>query len=556
MSRADRTLNIAIGQLNPIVGDVVGNLEIARLARRGSVGAAADLLVLTELFISGYPPEDLVLRPAFVDACRDSINRLARDTADGGPAVLIGSPWVERDRLYNSVLLLDQGSITAIRHKVELPNYGVFDEMRVFEPGPSPEPVLFRDIRIGLPICEDLWSGRFCTDLGLAEPDLCISIHGSPYWRGKAARRLEIARAAAAAASCPIIYANMVGGQDELVFDGGSFGVDADGSLAFQIKWFGEAVESVCVGVKEGGHCSLSGATASEPADLLEHDWQACARGLRDYTLKNGFEKVLIGLSGGVDSAVTAAIAVDALGAQSVRCVMLPFRFTSEASITDAADCAKALGVRYETIPIGGSVEALEKALAPLFSDSSRDVTEENLQARIRGVILMAISNKFGGLLLTTGNKSEMSVGYATLYGDMNGGFNPIKDLFKSEVYRLAAWRNSNRPEGLRGPPGEVIPQSILTKAPTAELREGQTDQDSLPSYELLDAILDDLIEHERSVDEIAARGHDRELVGRLALLVTRAEYKRRQAPPGVKITRKNFGRGRRYPITNRFVES
>lgn len=554
MSSADRTLNIAIGQLNPIVGDVAGNLEMARRARREA--AAADLLVLTELFISGYPPEDLVLRPAFVDACRDAISRLAADTIDDGPAVLIGAPWQERGRLFNSVLLLDDGMVAAVRHKVELPNYGVFDEMRVFEPGPAPEPIMFKDIRIGLPICEDLWSERFCKKLGLAGPDLCISIHGSPYWRGKATRRLEIARAAASAASCPIIYANMVGGQDELVFDGGSLGISDDGSLAFQFKWFAETVESVSVFVKEGGRCSVSGTLASEPAEQLEHDWRACALGLRDYTLKNGFEKALIGLSGGIDSAVTAAIAVDALGADSVRCVMLPFRFTSDASLADAADCASALGVRYETIPIGGSVGAMETALAPFFLDKSRDVTEENLQARVRGVILMALSNKFSELLLTTGNKSEMSVGYATLYGDMNGGFNPIKDLFKSEVYRLAAWRNRNRSEGLKGPAGEVVPQSILKKAPTAELREGQTDQDSLPPYDVLDSILNDLIEHERSVDEIAARGHDPELVRRLARLVAQAEFKRRQAAPGVKITRKNFGRGRRYPITNRFVES
>ena len=555
MSSATRALNLAIGQLNPTVGDVAGNLQRARRARQQSLAADADLLVLTELFISGYPPEDLVLRPAFVDACRDAIDRLARDTADGGPAVIIGSPWVERDRLFNSVLLLDRGSIAAIRHKVELPNYGVFDEMRVFESGQPPEPILFNNIRIGVPICEDLWSGRFCRDLGTAEPHLCISIHGSPYWRGKAARRLEVARAAASSTRCPIVYANMVGGQDELVFDGGSFGVGADGGLAFQFKWFEETVESVSVNLEESGRRSLSGAAVADPSDQLEHDWRACSIGLRDYTTKNGFARVVVGLSGGIDSSVTAAIAVDALGPQNVRCVMLPFRFTSKTSLTDAADCAKALGVRYETLPIDGSVEVLESALAPLFEGGYRDVTEENLQARTRGVILMAISNKFGELLLTTGNKSEVSVGYATLYGDMNGGFNPIKDLFKTEVYRLAAWRNRNRPHGLMGPVGEVIPQSILTKAPTAELREGQTDQDSLPPYEVLDSILGDLIEHERSVAEIAARGHDAALVSRLALMVARAEHKRRQAAPGVKVTRKNFGKGRRYPITNQFVE-
>ncbi len=555
MSDHPKALNIAVGQLNPTVGDVAGNLDRARRARQDAAKASADILVLPELFISGYPPEDLVLRPAFVSACRDAVEQLALDTGDGGPAVIIGAPWAEGGQLFNSVLLLDRGAIAAVRHKVELPNYGVFDEKRVFDVGPLPEPVVFRGIRIGLPVCEDLWSEEFCAGLGAVGVDLLVSIHGSPYWRDKAAQRLEVARVAARAANCPVVYVNMVGGQDELVFDGGSFAVDADGNHLFQFSWFDESVESISAIIDPDGRPTISGLAPTSPPQREELDWRACVTGLRDYAAKNGFNVLLIGLSGGIDSAVAAALAVDALGAEHVRCVMLPFHFTSDASRADAAACAEALGVRYDTIPIAGPVESLEEALSQLFAGKGSDVTEENLQARTRGVILMAISNKFGELLVTTGNKSEISVGYSTLYGDMNGGFNPIKDLFKTEVYRLAAWRNAHHPTGAKGPSGVVIPESVLTKAPTAELRENQTDQDSLPPYEVLDEILEDLIEHERALGDIAAKGHDIALVERVARMVATAEYKRRQAAPGVKVTRRNFGRGRRYPITNRFIE-
>jgi len=548
-------LRLSIGQLNPIVGDLAGNLDRARKARAGAAAASADLLVLTELFVSGYPPEDLVLRPAFIDACRKTVEALAAETGDGGPSVLVGAPWVEADRLHNSVLLLAGGKVAAVRHKVELPNYGVFDERRVFEPGPPPEPVAISGARIGLPICEDLWSADFCRGIGAAGAELLISIHGSPYWRGKLEQRYQVARDAAAASGCPVVYANMVGGQDELVFDGASFGVGREGEIAFQFSRFTEATETVAVETGAARGLDLAAGVKVPVPSGEEADWRACCLGLRDYVEKNGFPGVVIGLSGGIDSAVTAAMAVDALGAGRVRCVMLPYRFTSKASVSDAAACANALGVRLETVPIEAPVAGFEAALSDLFKGRSRDVTEENLQARSRGVILMAISNKFGELLLTTGNKSEVSVGYATLYGDMNGGFNPIKDLFKTEVHRLANWRNRNTPAGLRGPPGEVIPQSIIEKAPSAELRENQTDQDTLPPYDELDAILTDLIEDERSLAEIVAAGHDSATVAQVAKMVRIAEYKRRQAAPGVKISRRNFGRDRRYPITNRFVE-
>ena len=555
MSDSRQSLRLAIGQLNPIVGDITGNLEHARAARTAAAKDSADLLVLTELFISGYPPEDLVLRPAFTTACCEAVTALAGETADGGPAVVIGAPWADGDDLFNSALLLDGGEIAAIRHKVELPNYGVFDEKRVFRSGSQLAPVDFRSMRIGLPICEDLWSKDVCRQFGEAGAEVLISIHGSPYWRGKLAQRHGVARAAAAAADCPVIYTNNFGGQDELVFDGGSFGVAIDGHTAFQFRQFAEELESISLARGDDGRVVLEDGPRVDPPSAEEADWSACVIGLRDYVAKNGFAKVVIGLSGGVDSAVTAAIAVDALGAEKVRCVMLPYRFTSKASLADAAACAQALGAGYEIAPIAAPVEGFDLALAELFAGRSRDVTEENLQARTRGVMLMAISNKFNELLVTTGNKSEVSVGYATLYGDMNGGFNPIKDLFKTEIYRLAGWRNRSRPGGLLGPAGEVIPASILTKAPSAELRENQADQDSLPPYDVLDAILDDLIEHEASVADIVAKGHEAATVKRVARMVATAEHKRRQAAPGVKITRQNFGRGRRYPITNRFVE-
>ena len=556
---ADR-LAIAAAQLDPIVGDIAGNAEKLRRARREAAAQGADLLALPELFIAGYPPEDLVLKPAFQAACRSTVETLARETADGGPAVLIGTPWVEEGKLYNAYCLLDGGQVAAVRLKVNLPNYGVFDERRVFASGLLPGPLSFRGVRLGVPICEDIWTewGDYEDVVGcLAETgaELLIVPNGSPYSRAKDEVRLNVAVARAAESRLPIVYVNQVGGQDELVFDGASFGLHADHSLAFQLPAFRECVTTLRWERRNDGWRCIDGPVAD--IEVGERaDYSACVLGLRDYVDKNGFPGVVLGLSGGIDSALCAAIAVDALGPKRVRCVMLPYRYTSSQSLSDAAAVATALDVQYDIAPIAPAVEGLEAAIAPLVAGLPRDVTEENLQARARGTILMAISNKFGLMVVTTGNKSEMSVGYATLYGDMNGGFNPIKDLYKTEVYRLSHMRNEWRPEWALGPAGRVIPENILTRAPTAELRENQTDQDSLPPYDLLDGVLERLVEREEPVADIVAQGFDRDMVVRVERMLNLAEYKRRQAAPGVKVTLKNFGRDRRYPITNRFRDA
>ncbi len=545
-------LFLALAQLDPVLGDVAGNVERARAARREAAALGADLLVLPELFICGYPPEDLVLKPALQRACRAAVEALAADTADGGPGVLIGTPWVEAGRLHNAAALLDGGRIEALRFKVDLPNYGVFDEKRVFEPGPMPGPVAFRGVRLGLPVCEDIWAADVVECLAETGSELLLVINGSPFRRTVFDERLQIAVARVVESGLPLVYLNQVAGQDELVFDGASFGLNADRSLAFQFPAFREHLALVECRREEDGWTVVEGETVPLP-DALEAMWRACVLGLKDYVEKNRFPGVVLGLSGGIDSAVVAAMAVDALGPGRVRCLMLPYRYTSSDSLEDAAACAAALGVSYDVVPIAEPVEGFMAALAPVFADRAPDITEENLQSRARGTILMAVSNKFGPMVLTTGNKSEMSVGYATLYGDMNGGFNPIKDIYKTDVYRLAAWRNAHRPEGLAGPGGVVIPERIITKAPTAELRENQTDQDSLPPYDVLDGILECLVEREMPIADVIALGYDEATVRRIEHLLYIAEYKRRQAAPGVKITTRNFGRDRRYPITNRF---
>ena len=531
-------LIIALAQLNPTVGAILANLDKAQKAVAEAKGA--DLVLFPELFISGYPPEDLVLRHSFVDACRDAVEGLARETASG-PAILMGLPWREGEKLYNAVALLQHGKIETLRFKFDLPNYGVFDEKRVFQPGPAPGPVSVKGVRIGVPICEDIWSNETCETLAETGAEILLSPNGSPFERNKDDVRLNLVVARVTETGLPLAYLNQVGGQDELVFDGASFVLNADRSLALQMPMFEEAVAMTEWRRGASGWVMEKGEVVPLPENE-EETWKACVLGLRDYVDKNRFPGVVLGLSGGIDSAVVAAMAVDALGAHRVHCVMMPYAYTSEDSLADARECARLLGVRYDVVPIKEPVEGFLASLGPLFADTLRGITEENLQSRTRGVILMAISNKFGALVLTTGNKSEMSVGYATLYGDMNGGFNPIKDIYKMEVYRLARWRNAQ---------GKVMPERIISKAPTAELRENQKDQDSLPPYEVLDDILEGLVEEERSLDEIIARGHDAALVKRIQHLLYLAEYKRRQAAPGVKITRRSFGRDRRYPITN-----
>ncbi|MFL5028695.1 MAG: NAD+ synthase [Xanthobacteraceae bacterium] len=560
MSKRSEQFAITLAQLNPTVGDVEGNAAKARAARAQAHADGADLVLLPELFIAGYPPEDLVLKPAFQSACRAAVESLARETADGGPAMLIGSPWVEDGKLYNACALLDGGRIAAIRFKANLPNYGVFDEKRLFARGPAAGPVTVRGVRVGVPICEDIWLEESADYENIVEclaetgAEILVVPNGSPYAREKSDLRLSIVVARVTESGLPLVYLNQVGGQDELVFDGASFALNADLSVAAQLPAFEESITTLRWSKTDSGwRCN---GPIAPVLDGDKGDYAACVLGVRDYVDKNGFPAVLLGVSGGIDSALCAAIAVDALGADRVRGVMLPFRFTAQVSLQDAAKLAKALGIRYEVLPIAPAVNGFEEILSGTFSGMPRDITEENLQARARGTLLMAISNKTGAMVVTTGNKSEMSVGYATLYGDMNGGFNPIKDIYKTEVFRLSTLRNSWKPVGARGPSGEVIPPDIISRAPTAELRENQTDQDSLPPYEMLDGILERLVEREEPLASIVAEGFDREVVARIDRLLNIAEYKRRQAAPGVKVTSRNFGRDRRYPITNKFRDA
>ena len=553
MSNSALSFKIALAQLNPVVGDLAGNAKKAEAAHAQAKAAGADLVVFPELFLNGYPPEDLVLKPAFQDATHAHLEALAK-SCNPGPAILIGTIWREDGRLYNAVALLDGGKIETVRLKVDLPNYGVFDEKRVFAAGPMPGPVNIRGVRIGVPICEDIWGEDIVETLAETGAEILISPNGSPFDWPKQDRRMNVAVARVTESRLPLVYVNQVGGQDELVFDGASFVLNADCSLATQLPAWREALTVTEWTRKDGGwHCAQAEVAAIEEGSAAAY--AACTLGLKDYVNKNGFPGVVLGLSGGIDSALVAAMAADALGSARVHALMLPSKFTSDESLLDAAACAKALGIRYDKVSIEPAVAGVTWGLKDMFAGIPPGITEENLQSRIRGTILMAISNKFGGMVVTTGNKSEMSVGYATLYGDMNGGFNPIKDLYKMEVYALSRWRNAHvTAEGL-GPKGVVIPERILTKAPTAELKANQTDQDSLPPYEELDDILRCLVEQEMPLAEVAARGHALETVKKIERLLYLAEYKRRQAAPGVKISAKNFGRDRRYPITNKFRE-
>ncbi len=553
MTASATTLRIALAQLNPVVGDIAGNAARLERTRSEAAGLGADLVLLPELFICGYPPEDLVRKPAFANACREAIEDLATRLGPG-PAVLVGTVWPDGDKVYNAMALVEDGRIAAVRYKVDLPNYGPFDEKRVFDAGPLPGPISFRGVRLGVPICEDIWKEEVVECLSECGAEILLVPNGSPFdWR-KVDVRLNVAVARVTETGLPLAYVNQVGGQDELVFDGASFVLNSDASLAVQMPaWEEGLVLTDWERTADGWRCKSGAKAVVEEGDAAAY--HAAMLCLRDYVNKNGFPGVVLGLSGGVDSALVAALSVDALGPDRVHAVMLPYRFTSSESLTDAAACAEALGIRYDTVPIAPAVEGIYGMLAPMFAGRERDITEENVQSRVRGTTLMAISNKLGSMLVTTGNKSEMSVGYATIYGDMNGGFNPVKDLYKTEVFRLCHWRNANVPRGGKGPPGVVIPANIITKPPSAELRENQTDQDSLPPYEVLDDILSCLVENEMPLAAIVARGHPVETVKRVERLLYLAEYKRRQAAPGVKISARSFGRDRRYPITNKFRE-
>ena len=544
-------LSIAIAQIAPIVGDIEGNVQRIRNARTAAAADGADLVVFCELVISGYPPEDLVQKPGFQRACREAVEALAVETSDRGPAIIIGAPWVDDGSLYNGAFLLADGEIAAARYKVRLPNYGVFDEPRRFTPGPAfPEPTLFRGVKLGLMICEDMWLPGAGEALREAGAEILIVPHGSPFRETAIQERTDAAHERTIATGLPLIFVNQLAGQDEILFEGASFVMNADGKVLYRVPQFSGGIY-ITEWVRQKDHWMCTDGPSHDWTDGPEMTYRAVTMAVRDYVEKNYFKGVVIGLSGGVDSALTAAIAVDALGADRVHCVMMPSRYTSKESLADAEACAGQLGVAYRSISIEPGVAAFDEMMTPAFGDLESDTTEENIQSRLRGVILMALSNKFGDMVLTTGNKSEMSVGYATLYGDMNGGYNPLKDIYKTQVFALCRWRNDNHAQDLKGPKGLVIPERIISKPPSAELREDQKDEDSLPPYEILDEILECLVEREMSVTEIAARGFEEAVVRRMEHLLYVAEYKRRQAPPGPKVTAVNFGRDRRYPITN-----
>ena len=548
-----KKLAIALAQLNAHVGYVTHNLELFVAARERAAAQGADIIVSPEMFLSGYPCDDLVLRADFMAEINTALNELITLSSDGGPAIIIGAPIREGDALYNSAFIIDNGELIGRRDKVQLPNYGVFDDKRHFAAGDLNGPVMVRDVPIGLAICEDIWSPDVCETQAESGAQIIISLNASPFDVAKSDGRMTHAVARLTETGLPFIYVNMVGGQDELIFDGGSFALNLKGQLATQLPQMTEMVSLVHCQSDFDDNFTLTGSLSpSEPS--LSVIYRALMLGIRDYVTKNGFPSVALGLSGGIDSALVAALAVDALGADKVRCLMLPSGYTADISEIDANDMANRLSIQIDSVPIGKGMKAVDEMMAPLFAGTQVDVTEENVQSRLRGLLLMALSNKFGSMILTTGNKSEYAAGYATLYGDMCGGYAPIKDVWKTIVFDLAKWRNENWPRGALGPEGEVIPPRIITRPPSAELRPDQEDTDSLPPYEILDAILIALTEEMADIDMIVERGYDRDLVEHVSKLLFRAEYKRFQSAPGPKITSRAFGRDRRLPLTSGFM--
>jgi len=532
-------MKIAVAQINPVVGDVPGNAErILSWARRARDELGADLVVYPELVLTGYPPEDLLLRSDFIDLCEHFLERIRAEAK--GIDLLLGYPRRAEGRLYNAAGYLHDGEVAAEYFKAELPNYSVFDEKRYFVPGGEPCVVEIGGHAIGITLCEDIWTPPAARRAAQAGAGLLINLNASPFQMGKGEQRLEVVRERVRENEVPVLYVNLVGGQDELVFDGGSFVMDATGEVIQRSPRFRESLDLV---VLDGEGAPRPGVMAEWPGET-EAVYRALVLGIHDYVNKTGFKGVVLGLSGGIDSALTATLAVDALGADRVEVVLMPSRYTADMSNEDALKQARVLGVKHSIIPIEPAFQAFLGMLEAEFEGMPMDVTEENIQARCRCIVLMAISNKTGRMLLTTGNKSEVSVGYATLYGDMAGGFAPLKDVFKTMVYRLARWRNRE---------GEVIPERVIERPPSAELRPDQKDTDSLPPYELLDAILERYVELDLGIDEIVAAGYDEFLVKRVVGMVDRNEYKRRQAPPGIKVSRRAYGRDRRYPIVNGF---
>ncbi|MBJ6371218.1 NAD+ synthase [Sedimentitalea arenosa] len=542
---------VTLAQLNPVVGDLAGNAAQARDAWSEGRAAGADLVALPEMFITGYNAQDLVRKPAFHTAAMETVRQLAVDCADG-PALAIGGPWVEGTGLFNAYMILKDGRIASTVLKHHLPNETVFDEVRIFDAGPLGGPYSVGDTRIGSPICEDAWHEDVAETLAETGAEFLLVPNGSPYYRGKFDTRLNHMVARVVETGLPLIYLNMVGGQDDQVFDGGSFALNPGGALAVQMPLFDRAITHVDLERGDDGWRIVPGVEHRHP-DPYEQDYRVMVTGLRDYVAKSGFHKVLLGLSGGVDSAIVAAIAVDALGAENVRCVMLPSEYTSRESLADAEAVAEALGCRYDHVPITKGRAAITETLAPLFDGLKPDLTEENIQSRLRGLLLMALSNKFGEMLLTTGNKSEVAVGYATIYGDMAGGYNPIKDLYKTRVFETCRWRNANHRDWMMGPEGEVIPPNVISKPPTAELREDQKDSDSLPDYPELDAILEILVDRDGSIADCVAAGFARETAQKVERLIYLSEYKRFQSAPGPRLTKRAFWLDRRYPIVNQW---
>ncbi|MCR9149989.1 MAG: NAD+ synthase [Rhodobacteraceae bacterium] len=542
---------LTLAQLNPTVGALSANAGKALNAWQAGRDAGADMVALPEMFVTGYQTQDLIRRPAFQREAMAAVDRLARKTAEG-PALGIGGPWVEDGRLYNAYFVLSGGKVMARMLKHHLPNDDVFDEVRLFSSGPISGPYRIGPLRLGTPVCEDAWYEDVAETLAETGAEVLLVPNGSPYRRAKQDLRFNVTVARVVETGLPLIYLNTVGGQDDQVFDGASFALNPGGELALQMPAMEEAITHIDLENGAEGWRIVPGERVLLPDDW-EMDYHAMVLGLRDYLGKSGFSKVLLGLSGGVDSALVATIAADAIGPENLRCVMLPSRYTSPASLEDAAAVARALGCRLDEVPITGPQEAVGAALAPVFEGTRPDITEENIQSRLRGLLLMALSNKFGEMLLTTGNKSEVAVGYATIYGDMAGGYNPIKDLYKTRVFQTCRWRNANHRPWMMGPAGEVIPPRVIDKPPSAELREDQKDEDSLPPYEVLDGILERLIEREQSVAEVVAAGFDRATVKRVESLIYVAEWKRHQAAPGTRLTTMAFWLDRRYPIVNRW---
>lgn len=545
---------LAIAQVNPTVGALFANaakaVELHKIARSGG----ADMIAFPEMYISGYPVQDLVLKPAFVADCMSSVEALARDCADG-PTVGVGAPILEDGKLYNAYCVLSGGKIVAQVLKHHLPNTAVFDEVRQFSQGPLCGPVRIGPVCMGFPICEDAWYEDVCETLSESGANILLVPNGSPYHRNKHDQRVQIMVSRVVETGLPLIYLNMVGGQDDQLFDGGSFVLNPHGHLAAQLPLFENRLEFIDFAEGRDGWSAQAGQKSSVPDDW-EQDYRAIVEGVRDYMAKSGFSRVLLGLSGGVDSALVATVAVDAIGAGNVRCILLPSRFTSAESREDAHAVASRFGCKLHVVSISELSGKVGEVLEPLFKGMPPDITEENIQSRMRGLLLMAISNKFGELLLTTGNKSEAAVGYATIYGDMAGGFNPIKDLYKTRVFETCRWRNRNYRPWMKGPKGRAVPERVIEKPPTAELRDNQRDSDSLPPYKILDQILEMLIDRDMSVAEVVANGFDFGTVNKVEKLIYASEYKRFQSAPGPRLTGRALWLDRRYPIVNHWRDS